>query len=567
MRLISFFLTLLFVIGCGKPFETLAPIRKKAFVTKDNPNEKAESSFSVELEKENFSDVENPFQDEAGPTKPNALMGRFVGMVINRGEWSSSGLVEVKVKLSEDKDHPEKISDEVFYANSQDGQSEIQGGSGKYELQIKCLKEDCQHSVVRLTEKSTGQVATIKHKISVEYFQSEDLEDQKLGPKEEQLLKDAVEYHLPVIRNASSVMGAKTPAPDAAKDSTSADGTKADGSKDMDVLVIEHPKADLVDENFNQTPPAETTPDASKVDAGKVDTTEPDETKTDTPKPDTTVVNNPPPIEEQQVEDEKPLEIITAGHSLPPPKKDTPNVGQPGSGKKKPPTDLPKKTDEPKQPEPPVLKLTKDPVKAFGLKLPDQLLVNPSNVVRDPVKMAWNMSIVPAKDQKEFEPSYRMGVIAYAMVDQHIKIYLNACNFFVEAVLTLAGYINGANFHSYDFDKIFSQNDQGLQFWTKNQFFSGKNKTPGMQELTAVTDQLPDDYATVMTVDRRSLKRMGHVAILMRKEGKLVVIDSSMNDRGPRVSAITNNYQLLNDNRPDVKVFVYPGLLKMQKAK
>src|SRR5690606_23877368 len=116
------------------------------------------------------------------------------------------------------------------------------------------------------------------------------------------------------------------------------------------------------------------------------------------------------------------------------------------------------------------------------------------------------------------EPAYRMTLIAKAFVDQKVKIYKNACNFYVRAVMTLAGYTSGRLYKANDFGLLFNTRAQNLNHWKRNSFtYSGsaaqiRGKTAALQNTL---NSLPEGYATVAQVVRPN-RAHGHVAIVTR---------------------------------------------------
>ena len=65
----------------------------------------------------------------------------------------------------------------------------------------------------------------------------------------------------------------------------------------------------------------------------------------------------------------------------------------------------------------------------------------------------------------------------------------------------------------------------------------------------------------VVQVVRSHLGKHGHVAILTREKGDLVIYDASLSRHGPRRTVVRES-QILNSGRPVVNIFSMPELLR-----
>lgn len=284
---------------------------------------------------------------------------------------------------------------------------------------------------------------------------------------------------------------------------------RINNSRDLDILVIERPQADGVSEDFSDIDTSE-----SKVvfDDGTV-----------------------PFIEKKSARNENQRVELSAEQSI---RFDASPVTSNAQQK---------------------IRLTPNLIDAYDLLLPHSFF-KAGEGIRYTGQLENHIEIVPIHEQKEFEPVVKMAVIAKAFKEQGVKIYENACNFYVRAVLSLAGYTQGGHgVPSNKFHQVFQKNTQGLQQWEERTY--SFNNASDLNRLKKDLSSIPQAHAVVAQVDRTSIGRRGHTGILVVENDQLVIYDSSLNDFGPRRTVVRAE-NLLNQRRPVLKLHSYPNLIR-----
>ena len=209
------------------------------------------------------------------------------------------------------------------------------------------------------------------------------------------------------------------------------------------------------------------------------------------------------------------------------------------------------------------LDLTDNLNAVYNVQLPKRFFKSSDNFISDPLLLNTSFSIKPINAQQNYEPAYRIGLIAKSFVDQGVKIYQNACNIFVRAVMNLSGYTSGGNFSANEFNKLFTYRTEGLSLWERDHFKN--SQTPHAQVLTLADlakylKALPADHAAIVRVDRTQLGQHGHVGILIREGSDVVIYDSSLRNHGPRRSVVKKE-NIVNPSRQQVIIYSMPGMV------
>ncbi|OFZ18115.1 MAG: hypothetical protein A2Z20_06090 [Bdellovibrionales bacterium RBG_16_40_8] len=215
-----------------------------------------------------------------------------------------------------------------------------------------------------------------------------------------------------------------------------------------------------------------------------------------------------------------------------------------------------------KKGEPNELTLTEDLNAVYRVSLPKLFFKAKSNFISDPLELKTSFSIKPIESQQEFEPAYRISLIAQAFVNQNVKIYKNACNIFVRAVMNLSGYTAGSHYSANEFNKLFNNKAQGLNLWRRENYknLTGQTQTLELSRLTNYLKKMPQAHAVIVQVDRSLSGKHGHVGILTREGSDIVIYDSSLNTHGPRRSVIKVD-SIVNKSRPKVTIYSMPEMI------
>ncbi len=433
----------------------------------------------------------------------------------------------------------------------------VQSEHGDYSLQIQCLSANCEKAWLRINKVSTHEQVELNFEKTTEYFKSNSEIPASSSQEERELLQDMIEYRLPIYRHRVLL----------------SDGTE------LDTLVVERPDVDSTDENFsddgNSDVPEETTTEAPHEEPTTTQPSLPVPAPEDSVTPETTEAQAPSQPPKVSLELTSVFPPATETPASPEPEKEnkeTSNPVAPGIPQSKPETGATKSTTEsfksaqPAKAKPSTtvaakpdrtLYLTSNLREAYDIDIPDRLLKS-SSAVRNPLLLPVSFEIKSIKDQQPYEPSYRMAVFAEAFVVQKVKIFQNACNIFVRAIMTLAGYTQGQVYNANDFENVFSSNAY-LSKWKKRTFFNGGKQGQSAQALESFSANLPEGYAIVEQVERSG--RHGHVGIVLKKGAQVYIYDASLNSHGPRKTAVSAK-KLLNKSRPNIKLYHMPGLVK-----
>ena len=380
--------------------------------------------------------------------------------------------------------------------------------TGEYSITGSCIDYSCSKAYFKLEKLSSKEVAEVQYVRTYEYLTADSKTN--IPNVSRKLLQDAIKYRLPIARHSIRI----------------------NESRDLDKLVIEEPKVDLGEDNYDEN--------------GTVVITNPEET--DGPKVITgPIATNPNTRTEKRIELEADG-VITV--TVNPDKKDKPET----------------QTVVSQEVE---LRLTPNPYDVYAeLELPENFFPSGYQVrPTDPTNLQDNLAFTPIEDQDAFEPAQRIAAIAKAFVDQNIQVYQHACNFYVRAVMALAGYTEGGVERSNDFHKIFRRNSQGLRDWSMLSYTSPTeaNKT----KLDTDLNNLVELHGIVYQVDRSNLstsngrERHGHTAIIVKEGSDIVVYESNWNRHGPR-RTVTDPKRLMSNNRPIVNLHHYPGVIRAQ---
>jgi hypothetical protein len=224
----------------------------------------------------------------------------------------------------------------------------------------------------------------------------------------------------------------------------------------------------------------------------------------------------------------------------------------------------PKQNNPEKQNQIP-LRLSSDPRDAYPIVLPPQLFAS-GTIINGEIQIASNFNITNIENQKELEPAYRIYIIAKAFVDQKVPIKQNACNYFVRAVMNVAGYTKLSNLMANQFHLAFQKPAHGLNKWNRENYKYTSGGAGSAQQSLIASDLLstPSQHGSIFQSIRND-KDNGHVGIAVPIDGKLMFFDSALNQRKPGYKFIRGS-DLLNKDRKNVNVFSLPGMRKTRRV-
>jgi hypothetical protein len=237
-----------------------------------------------------------------------------------------------------------------------------------------------------------------------------------------------------------------------------------------------------------------------------------------------------------------------------------------------PPTVAPPKLKPTGRKAPRRVRMTLTEQNPFDVELPRQLFRNGNRLrQKDLGRPITNFEIVPVSMQKPFEPVFRMKVYAEQMFYERLKLPYNACNFYGWLSLRSAGYrIEFSNLPlANGFHQIFQSPVDGLNQWNVQETYVNRSsqKSEKIAEMERSLLTMPDHYATVLQIQRvpkaRKKRTYGHVALLTRENGKVVMYDASYKDykRGIKRRELQLRDYLKNENAT-IRLFSYPNLLQ-----
>jgi hypothetical protein len=376
---------------------------------------------------------------------------------------------------------------------------------GQFDIKGSCIESFCDHASFIMTEASSGKLVQVDYSRSTEYLKPEDLGRIRVSKEDKELLSDVIEYRLPITRHAAKVAG------------------RSSKTAIVDLLIVARPEVDTGQESFDD--------DGGNA-AGAPET------------PDVSQPQSPVGKDEHVIE----LEATSEDTDVSPNTQSTT-------------PDEPKSTNSGKKDS--HLILTSNPYEVYDIKFPAERLKNLN--VRNPLIQLASFEIVPAEQQRTYEPAFRIAVIAEAFVEQRVKIYLNACNIFVRSVMTLAGYTKGKSYNANEFGQLFKTKGQGLDQWDKFQFTrngSSALDAANSGSLQATLNGLPEAHGTVAQWIRPG--RHGHIGIVTRLDGVVYFIDGSLgaNQRGLKKTPV-KAIQLLNDkSRKELNMYGIKGIMR-----
>ncbi len=544
------FLTLVLAVlsACGGS-KNRTPVEEKNF-SKLNLGTRQKTSYRVALERPDFSGTPVINDSEVKTDSQFASSIQHVRLDII---GDSMNVAQLTIKLADKGSigfakftHSiQKIKDSYgFHGASEDN---------KYEVTALCTTQLCEETSIVLTERSSQKSVAIRYIHRNEFLKPESLRSIEVSAKDKTLLEDAAEYHFPIVRHTAQIAGREV------------------GKDVVDLLIVERPQVDQSDEDFTNdfsdepAQPEEAAPDY--IDEEPIrDEREFIELES-SPEGNLLALapaeNSPAPQSAQTVSPQTTETKTTSKKPTRPAQPATPiSVAQK-------PTE-PARTETPKaepaksnEPAPAPLVLTANPYDVYNIRFPAERLRGLT--VRDPMKLV-SFDIVPADQQERYEPAYRMAMIASAFVEQKVKIYQNACNYYVRAVMTLAGYTSGRSYQANDFGLIFSSRAQNLNHWAKSTFtHTGNDRTSAAatSRMDHLLGNIPESYATIYQIVRRG--KHGHVAIVTRVDGKNYLFDASLKKHGPRKTQIgTSN--LINRGRRNVNIYAIDGLIPAQQT-
>ncbi|RYZ67674.1 MAG: hypothetical protein EOP05_17445, partial [Proteobacteria bacterium] len=397
--------------GCGNGFQSRPMGSVKTF---SDPETK--TSYQILLERPVFVEKKDALTAKTKSESDKALANQIKNVRLDMDEMDTSKL-NLKIAFIEGAalDASTSLILNVGTTAKQNASPSFAfkttSKDGRFTLNGICLETFCDHASFLLTEISSSKFVYIDYTRGTEYLKPEDLSKVRVNEDDKALLDDVIQYHLPITRHAAKVAG---------RDSKNAI---------VDLLIVARPDIDNEEESFDEDETSgnstSQSPSQPKPEAEK-----PPESKTE-PKAESK-------IEEHVIE----LEATSSDSDV---------ISNTGETTKEPEVKPSGKTDT-------VLILTSNPYEVYDIKIPTDRLKNLN--VRNPLQMA-NFEIVPAEQQRLFEPSYRIAVLAEAFVEQRVKIYQNACNFYVRAVMTLAGYTKGKSYNANQFGQLFKTKGQG----------------------------------------------------------------------------------------------------------
>lgn len=397
---------------------------------------------------------------------------------------------------------------------------------GRFQVSGNCAENFCEHASFIFRESQSGRYVYVDYSRTLEFLKPADLE--RIAPKnkdDRELLDDVIEYHLPITRHAAKISG------------------RSAGTSVIDLLIVARPAVDAqedAEEDDEQDGLV-----APSVPAQPTQPGQPKPTATAKPDPVKPARNEEHTIELEAVGDD---ESADEGE-----KPDAATEKPEGSGA------------TPKPSSSATLSLTSNPYEVYKIKIPKERLRGLD--VQYPSALPATFDIIPAQNQRLGEPVHRMALIAEAFVESEVKIYRNACNIYVRAVMMLAGYTKGETPLANQFARLFQTRGQGLNEWERPTFKnngSQVSQTVNQNGLQTLLKEIPNGYATVAQWVRAGGKH-GHVGILARLDNRVYFMDGTLNNtkRGLRKSEVTTVKSLTNSSgRSDLTVYGIKGVIK-----
>jgi hypothetical protein len=433
---------------------------------------------------------------------------------------SDLGLKTVSVKIDYDLAEPEqkrltvKTDTTTIAFNFQSGfrgsdDFEVEDSTGTYSVRGRCLGDLCESARLQYQRKGDSQSTLVRYVRTTEYLQAEQLEGLSTSRANNMILREAVEYGFPIVRHSARV----------------------DEHRDLDLLVVERPP--VVDDEEVQGFELES--QGSTVHTVVKPTIAPRPSTT----PRTGLAPRPAVSPAQ-----RPDRVVA-----PSPREDGPT----------PTVDLAIAATSHR------LLLTRNPFAAYNVEPPARLFAT-GTVVRSPVQISrTSFNIVPVSEQEGFEPAFRITTLAEAMVSQRVRIYRNACNIFVRAVMALAGYLNAPWPTANNFENMFRSRADNLYTWERydlaNRSYSESNKLLLENHLHHILEE----HAVVFQLER-SGRRHGHVGFVTKEEGQYYFYDAALDRRPSTRRQITLEWLLQSFDGGTVRIHSFPNLLRMTPA-
>lgn len=498
------------------------------------------NNYSINLERPDFSSTPSINEEEVNSSPDLANLIQHVRLDLDGDLLTEAKL---RIKIGNNKQfHYAQFTSIVKKIGTSYGFSATSEDQ-KYEVAALCTNQLCEQSSIVLTDRSSKKSVSIRyiHRnefLKPELFEEIKKQDSEINNNDLILLQEAAEYHFPIVRHTAKVEG------------------RAEGSDIVDLLIIERPPVDESSEDFSADYTEE--PNSSDIENNN-ETIDGESTQDplnnyviELESSSSGITLRTEPLESFQTQEEVSAEAPQAK-----PATSSKRNEQPSSQQAQFKATQPEKANEdaPRA----QLVLTSNPNEVYRINIPTEKLRNLT--VRNPLQFA-SFDIVPADQQERYEPAYRMTLIADAFVKQNVKIYKNACNFYVRAVMTLAGYTSGRLYKANDFGLMFNTRAQNLNLWKPTRFtFSTNARTQqtATSSLQGILNNIPESYSTIAQIVRPG-KAHGHVGIVTNMNGKTYLFDASLNRHGPRKTEIRAN-TLFNRNRRHVNVYSIEGLI------
>lgn len=401
--------------------------------------------------------------------------------------------------------------------------------AGEYSLSVSCVDELCNVASMSLLDKKTNFIANIDYIKTTEYLKSNTMEVMNLSDDERQLLRDTMEYHLPIERHSA----------------------RLETGRVVDLLVLTTPEVEESIEDFTRDDDeaSQMVADDSGSQIDSVGVLLELETESESP----------------SIQESEPATVPTESEAPPPSaatEQATSNQGGVSSLNGKILKSIAQARAE--------LEITQDPFEVYDIKFPDRFFKLGQSVGGDPVKITSNLPLVEIADQQPFEPAFRIAVIAEHFVKEKVRVFKNSCSHFVRAVMSLAGYKSGGYSNANGFERLFSVRAHGLNQWNQKRFLYNAKSLPKVHSsLDAYLKGLPEYHGIIYQIDRARIQRPkgvkrfsnGHVAILTRIDGKLIIFDTELNRKPPKRTEVTPA-KLVTRTRWDTNNISLPGLIE-----